>query len=514
MRKSRGVWRETGTPLASALRSWHGVETGIRAGKSHGFRTSAAVIFVLLWIGVPEPYAQTETADLRTRADRGEPEAANALANLYANGQGVSLDLAEAIRLYQIAADRGLAVAHFNLGLLHETGRGAPANPAEAFRYYRKAAELGVAAAQFNVGNMYANGKGVTKDDFEALLWFRQAADQGLVEAQYNLALAYEHGRGVRQDEAMAQRWYLAAVAKGNVRAQYNLALMLEEGRGSAPDPESAIALYQVAASQNFAPAQNNLGVMIAAGRGTPQSYIEAYKWLALAVDGGMEPVARDMIASKLTAEQLDAANVSVDRARELFSSNRTVPADHAAESAAPGTGSARLAPANPGGAPSAGGKIDYGAVADSVMKPAAGAGAPPTGGGFAPLSGPAKTFATTDVPLQNLAAGDPRIARLIQENNRANQDALRANLRLVQVSSQLRNLQDRERMNTGPAPAVPPPLSDRKEIAEMANRIEVMRRTISKLAEENRWLYAAKVELMRAKNEHASQHAEPDGRK
>lgn len=441
--------------------------------------TRRLLLVALLLLAAVAPcglLAQTVLEDLRARVARGEAEAANALGNMYAFGQGVGQDFAEAIRLYQIAADGGTPVANFNLGLMYETGRGVAPDAGAAFRFYFKAAEKGVAAAQFNVGNMYANGIGVPKDDFEALLWFRQAADQGLAEAQYNLALAYEHGRGVRLDEATARRWYRPAVAQGNLRAQYNLALMLEEGRGGDPGPEEALTLYRAAASQGFAAAQNNLGLMLAAGRvGTP-NLVEAYKWLSLAVENGMSPEARDLVAKQLSSEQLAQANSSLARARDLQGALGGRPgepppaaSDHVPASA--------IVPVPP--------------VAGSALK------AQPLTAESSAQSGAAAAPAA-EVSLQQMALDDPRIARLIFDNRRLSQESLRANLRLLQVSSQLRTLQDRERLNAvlmaPPPPAEPSP--------EQAKRMEIMRRTIVKLAEENRRLHASQAELSRLRTE------------
>jgi hypothetical protein len=62
---------------------------------------------------------------------------------------------------------------------------------------------------------------------------------------------------------------------------------MLEEGRGSSIDLAGAAELYRAAAVQNYAPAQNNLGILYAEGRGVPASFVDAYTWLALAVENG-----------------------------------------------------------------------------------------------------------------------------------------------------------------------------------------------------------------------------------
>jgi len=371
-------------------------------------------------------------------------------------------------------------VANFNLGLMYETGRGVAPDAGAAFRFYFKAAEKGVAAAQFNVGNMYANGIGVPKDDFEALLWFRQAADQGLAEARYNLALAYEHGRGVRIDEATSRRWYRLAVAQGNPRAQYNLALMLEEGRGGDPGPEEALTLYRAAASQGFAAAQNNLGLMLAAGRVGPPNLVEAYKWLSLAVENGMSPEARDLVAGQLSGEQLAQANSSLARARDLQASLGGRPGEPtpAAYEQVPVFATVPVPPV-----------AESAATAQPLT--AEGSAPPPAQSGVAAAP-------SGEVSIQQMALDDPRIVRLIFDNRRLNQESLRANLRLLQVSSQLRTMQDRERFNA--ALAAPPPPAEPSP--EQAKRIEIMRRTIVKLAEENRWLHASQAELSRLRTE------------
>ena len=62
--------------------------------------------------------------------------------------------------LFRQAAEQGHASAQFNLGLMYATGEGVPEDDAEAVRWYRMAAEQGHAGAQFNLGLMYATGGG------------------------------------------------------------------------------------------------------------------------------------------------------------------------------------------------------------------------------------------------------------------------------------------------------------------------------------------------------------------
>ena len=76
-------------------------------------------------------------------------------------------------------AEKGDARAQLELGLMYANGEGVLKDDAEAVRWYRLAAEQGHAGAQNNLGLMYANGEGVAQDLAEAVKWYRLAAEQG-----------------------------------------------------------------------------------------------------------------------------------------------------------------------------------------------------------------------------------------------------------------------------------------------------------------------------------------------
>ncbi|MBK8857399.1 MAG: SEL1-like repeat protein [Opitutaceae bacterium] len=189
---------------------------------------------------------------------------------------------------------------------------------------------------------MYANGVGTEQDYFEAAIWFRQAAERNVPEAQYNLGLAYELGRGLTKDEALAVKWYRAASDQGYARARYNLGLMIEEGRGIAADETAAATLYRAAAEQGFGPAQNNYGIMLAEGRGgLVPNLVEAYVWLALAAENGVNPVGRDLVARQLQPGQ-------IAQARARMAALKAPPGER------PAVADAGTAPAEPTGQASA----------------------------------------------------------------------------------------------------------------------------------------------------------------
>ena len=76
------------------------------------------------------------------------------------------------------------ADAQFNLGLMYAAGEGILKDEAEAVRWFRLAAEQGVASAQFNLGLMYAKGEGVLKDSVLAHMWFNIAGANGYARAR------------------------------------------------------------------------------------------------------------------------------------------------------------------------------------------------------------------------------------------------------------------------------------------------------------------------------------------
>ena len=81
-----------------------------------------------------------EIADLRARAEQGEAGAPFSLGIMYANGEDVSQDDAEAVRWYRLAANQGNAVAQYNLGIMYERGRGVPEDQLEAHMWFDLAA--------------------------------------------------------------------------------------------------------------------------------------------------------------------------------------------------------------------------------------------------------------------------------------------------------------------------------------------------------------------------------------
>lgn len=253
-------------------------------------------------------FSKPTPAEVTRRAEQGNAKAQFTLGEMYANGDGVIADSAEAVRWYRLAADQQYTRAEAALGYMYMVGRGVRKDPAEALRLLRSAADKNSASAQFNLGVMYATGDGVPKDSAEAARWYRLAADQetGHAKARYNLGVMYATGDGVRQDPDEAIRWYLKAAELNYAKAQCNLGYMYATGTGVKRDSAEAVKWYRRAADQGDATALFNLGVMAAVGDGVPQNLVQAHAYLKEAGAQGDKDVRPNLAAieEKMTPEQ------------------------------------------------------------------------------------------------------------------------------------------------------------------------------------------------------------------
>ncbi len=118
----------------------------------------------------------TALEELRPLAERGDDRAQYFLGSMYADGEGIPQDSAEAVKWYHLAAEQGDAGAQFSLGGLYFYGAGVPRDLAEAVKWYRRAAERGDFEAQIQLGNMYENGVGLPQDYVLSHMWFNLAA--------------------------------------------------------------------------------------------------------------------------------------------------------------------------------------------------------------------------------------------------------------------------------------------------------------------------------------------------
>jgi hypothetical protein len=126
---------------------------------------------------------ETAITEWQVLAEDGHADSQFSMGVLYANGFGVALDDAEALKWYGLAADQGHAEAMCNIAIMHANGWGVPQSDAEAFKWYGLAAERGFAMAQINLATMLSDGYWEVQDKVEAYKWLSIASEMGEISA-------------------------------------------------------------------------------------------------------------------------------------------------------------------------------------------------------------------------------------------------------------------------------------------------------------------------------------------
>jgi len=250
----------------------------------------AAALCLVVGIGMAarvreQVAAMNEVSASRASAERGDSDAQNRLAAIYAGGQSVAQDDVQAVFWWSKSAEQGHADAQYDLAQMYFVGRGVAKDESVAFELVRKAAEQGHADAENVLGSMYAVGQGVPQDDAEALRWFQRASDQGNAAAQNNLGIFYASGRGAPRDDAAAVDSFRKAAERGHADAQTNLGFMYQQGRALPKDDVLALQWFQRAADQGHAEAQFRVGQMYEGSEAVPKDDNQAIFWLRKAAE-------------------------------------------------------------------------------------------------------------------------------------------------------------------------------------------------------------------------------------
>jgi TPR repeat protein len=155
-----------------------------------------------------------DVSGLRQYADRGDATAANNLGVLYANGNQVPQDFAEAKKWYEFANAHGNPAGAYNLAIAYQRGQGTAIDRPAALKWFHEAADHDFAPAKFVLALLYRSGEGVRKDETESTRLAKSAALQGLPVAQGFMAAIYADGNGVSSDDSLTYQWASLAAAK------------------------------------------------------------------------------------------------------------------------------------------------------------------------------------------------------------------------------------------------------------------------------------------------------------
>jgi localization factor PodJL len=162
------------------------------------------------------PPADAGPVALREAAASGDPKAVFEIGSRYAEGRGVTKDLAQAAKYYTQAADAGFAPAQFRIGSFFEKGLGVERDASKAKTFYQMAAEQGNASAMHNLAVLYAMGAAGPADNDSAAQWFTKAAEFGVKDSQYNLGILAAKGLGVKQSLEDSYKWFALAAKAGD----------------------------------------------------------------------------------------------------------------------------------------------------------------------------------------------------------------------------------------------------------------------------------------------------------
>lgn len=252
---------------------------------------------------------------LKEALDAASKDSSNAAAmtligEIYRDGLTGKQDWLEAARWYRLADERGDPQAAFALARAHLEGAGVPQDSKRAQYYFERAAAKGHGSALYNLGIMAIEGE--IQDFKKAADLFKRAIEQGDLEATYSLAFFYRSGNGVEKDEAKATALLKQAADQHHLAAMIDYAIALFNGRGTEANEEGAAAYLIRAAWRNAPVAQNRLARMYAAGRGVKLDLVEAMKWHVIARANGLKDEWLDASLPQLTQSQREIVDEAV----------------------------------------------------------------------------------------------------------------------------------------------------------------------------------------------------------
>ncbi len=217
----------------------------------------------------------------------------------------------------QNAAGKGDPVAEQKLGRAYQLGEGVPVDYAKALDLYQKSAAQGNANAMNNLGIMYHRGSGVPPNDKEASQWLLKAAEKDLASSQLAVGLGYFAGDlGFAHDLNSAEKWLSKAAAHSEepdvvAKASNALGAVYQQGVGNGgPNYQKALYWYSKAADLNDAKAENNLGLIYQSDVLGKRDLLTAYVWLRLSAAGG-DPAGMHAVSDLLAANMLSGAEIA-----------------------------------------------------------------------------------------------------------------------------------------------------------------------------------------------------------
>jgi TPR repeat protein len=224
----------------------------------------------------PESKAVARVNELQKKANAGDPRAQFLYGRMIGAGNGVPVNIPEAIKWIQKSANSGYSKAQYNMGLAFKNGTGVPENPSESAKWFELAAIQGLGLAEYRLGNCYAEGIGVKRNIQTAIEWWQKAVSHNITEAYNSLAALYYYGKDdIKADIDMAIKFFEQGVNKNNVLSMQNLATHYFQNK----DYKMAGQLHLSSAYYGNAVSQLTMVFFYMGGIGTEKNYVDGYAW-------------------------------------------------------------------------------------------------------------------------------------------------------------------------------------------------------------------------------------------
>jgi TPR repeat protein len=171
-------------------------------------------------------------------------------------GKGVPKDMAQAIRLYRLAAEKEYIPAIGYLGWLMFQGNGLPKDVENVLKVMAAAAMDGDMPSVLRLAAVI-EAQGKTNDAFQL---YKRAASEGHAGGVFKYARCMENGIGCSRDPSAAAVHYERLVNQADhEEAMVRLAVLRINGTGVRKDVETGVKLLQRAASLGNAEAKQIL---------------------------------------------------------------------------------------------------------------------------------------------------------------------------------------------------------------------------------------------------------------
>lgn len=222
-----------------------------------------------------------KVAEERPEETAGRSAAEN-LGVMYASGQGVARDYAEAARWYRRSAERGGPRGQFALGMFHLEGLGIPKNFDEAVKWLGLAAKQRFEQAQYALIFVFAEGFDTKPSAIEAAYWYtgRRISHEG--EAAYHVGTFYSRGFSAWPDEQRVLAWLFR---RRGIAADATSRYLKQIYGQRWGDQDEAVRWYRTGAEAGFVGAQVNLARVHWDQEGRYWNCAEAAKWTRLAAE-------------------------------------------------------------------------------------------------------------------------------------------------------------------------------------------------------------------------------------